>query len=225
MEPNNFEKDFREKLNQRRIEPSDKAWDRLGAMLSVAENKKPKKDRKWLYVAASLVGFLLLGTFFFNQQNNQIIVPEEKVVLKEELPLDSNEEINSEIKSDNVVLKNNANKTVAINEPNLSQTQKAENKKEQATQVSIINQSINQENKIIISEQSKTNIDSLLKEAELAIGDESTVSKQKISVNSASLLSQVDNELEPSFREKVINRVSKNYQAVKVAIVNRNIKE
>ena len=42
MEPNNFEKDFREKLNQREIEPSNKAWDRLDAMLSVAEEKKPK---------------------------------------------------------------------------------------------------------------------------------------------------------------------------------------
>ena len=44
MEPNKFEKDFREKLNQREIEPSNNAWDRLDAMLSVAEEKKPKKS-------------------------------------------------------------------------------------------------------------------------------------------------------------------------------------
>ena len=71
MEPNKFEKDFREKLNQRKIEPSDKAWDRLDAMLSVAEKKQPKKkNNRWLYIAASLVGFLLVGTFFFNQKQS-----------------------------------------------------------------------------------------------------------------------------------------------------------
>ncbi|WP_343696825.1 hypothetical protein [Flavobacterium sp.] len=43
MEPNNFEKDFREKLNQRKIEPSEKAWDRLDAMLSIAEEKSQRK--------------------------------------------------------------------------------------------------------------------------------------------------------------------------------------
>ena len=82
MEPNNFEKDFREKLNERRIEPSDKAWDRLDAMLSVAEEKKSeKKNRKGLYIAASVVGFLLVGTFFFNQKT--IEKPKTIVVEKE----------------------------------------------------------------------------------------------------------------------------------------------
>ncbi|MFC6243640.1 hypothetical protein [Flavobacterium psychroterrae] len=73
MEPNNFEKDFREKLNQRKIEPSDKAWDRLDAMLSIAEEKKqPKNNKRWIYIAASIVGFLLVGTFFFNQKKNPV---------------------------------------------------------------------------------------------------------------------------------------------------------
>jgi len=75
MEPNNFEKDFREKLNKREIEPSNKAWDRLDAMLSVAEEKKPKKSKKRLYIAASVVGFLLVGTFFFNQKESAVETP------------------------------------------------------------------------------------------------------------------------------------------------------
>ena len=58
MELNNLEKDFRNKLNQREIQPSEKAWDRLDAMLSVAEKKKPK--RTWMYIAASFLGFLLV---------------------------------------------------------------------------------------------------------------------------------------------------------------------
>jgi len=38
-------------------------------------------------------------------------------------------------------------------------------------------------------------------------------------------LSQVDGELELSFREKVIAKVNKNYQTVKVALANRNNQE
>ena len=42
MEPNKIEKQFREKLNTREIQPSVQVWDRLDAMLSVAEEKKTK---------------------------------------------------------------------------------------------------------------------------------------------------------------------------------------
>ena len=49
--------------------------------------------------------------------------------------------------------------------------------------------------------------------------------KQKIQVDPSSLLSQVDGELELSFREKVIAKVNKNYQTVKVALANRNNQE
>ena len=89
MEPNNFEKDFREKLNQRTIEPSDKAWDRLDAMLSIAEEKQPKKNYKWLYIAASIVGFLLVGTFFFNQKKNVVETPKVNVVTEDNAKKDS----------------------------------------------------------------------------------------------------------------------------------------
>ena len=82
MEPNKLENDFRNKLNQREIQPSEKAWDRLDAMLSVTEKKKP--NRTWMYIAASFLGFLLVGTLFFKQseveieKTNQVITLEEK---------------------------------------------------------------------------------------------------------------------------------------------------
>ena len=72
MEPNKLENQFREKLNPREISPSEAAWDRLDAMLSVAE--KPKRKFTWLYIAASFIGFLLISTVFFNQKENTIDV-------------------------------------------------------------------------------------------------------------------------------------------------------
>ena len=46
--------------------------------------------------------------------------------------------------------------------------------------------------------------------------------KTKVNVNANSLLSQVDGEIELTFREKVIKSVNKNFQTVKVALANRN---
>jgi len=90
MEPNNFEKDFREKLNKHTIEPSEKAWDRLDAILSIAEEKQPKKNNKrWLYIAASIVGFLLVGTFFFNQKKTVTETPKANVVSEDNINKDS----------------------------------------------------------------------------------------------------------------------------------------
>jgi hypothetical protein len=67
MAPNNLYKKF----NQRTLEPSTKAWDRLDAMLSIAE-KKPKKNTKfWYYIAASVVITCMLGFFIYNISNNK----------------------------------------------------------------------------------------------------------------------------------------------------------
>jgi hypothetical protein len=62
MEPNNIENQFREKLNKRTISPSENSWDRLDAMLTVAE--KPKRNFRWMYFAASFLGFVLIRRFF-----------------------------------------------------------------------------------------------------------------------------------------------------------------
>lgn len=40
MEQNKLETQIKEKLNSREIQPSEMAWDRLDAMLSVSEEKK-----------------------------------------------------------------------------------------------------------------------------------------------------------------------------------------
>src|SRR5574343_85864 len=66
MEPNKIDNQIREKLNAREIQPSAQAWDRLDAMLTVSEEKKPKKGYGWFFVAASTILFFGLGFFLFN---------------------------------------------------------------------------------------------------------------------------------------------------------------
>jgi hypothetical protein len=54
---------------------------------------KPKTKFPWMYVAASFVGFLLLGTVYFNQNSSEII--KNDVVIQ-------NDETKPTVDSDNV---------------------------------------------------------------------------------------------------------------------------
>lgn len=244
MEPNNFEKDFREKLNQREIEPSNKAWDRLDAMLSVAEEKKPEKKskRKWLYIAASFIGFLLVGTLFFNQNKNAAKTPETVVVEKEKEKEKEKESVVEpvlktvdSVKTETAIAEKTSEETVNKNEKNNPKVSGqfsnkiTQNESNQIAESSIIKN--NQEkqltnNQTVIPENpKKENVDQLLQTAENKVLAESGVKKAKVKINANDLLNQVDGELELSFREKVITKVNKNLQEVKVALSNRNQQE
>lgn len=246
MEPNNFEKDFREKLNQREIEPSNKAWDRLDAMLAVAEEKEPvkvnskKSKRKWLYIAASFIGFLLVGTLFFNQNRNVVKTPETVVVEKEtEAEKESATEpvlktVDS-VKTETAIAEKTSEEIGNKNEKNNPKVSGqisnkiTQNKSNQIAESSI--KKNNQEkqstnNQTVIPENpKKENVDQLLQTAENKVLAESGVKKAKVKINANDLLNQVDGELELSFREKVITKVNKNLQEVKVALSNRNQQE
>ncbi len=241
MEPNNFEKDFREKLNQRKIEPSDKAWDRLDAMLSVAEENKPQKKskRKWLYIAASFVGFLLVGTLFFNQNKTEIETPKTEVVEKEiekESVANPNFNDTDSVKTEVAVSEKSSEETLNKEEkfnPEASgqiSNKTSKNESNQIAESSIIIKN-NQEkqspnNETVIAEISKKeNVDQLLETAESKVLAQSATKKAKVKINANDLLNQVDGELELSFREKMITKVNKNFQEVKVALSNRNQQE
>ncbi|WP_433765453.1 hypothetical protein [Flavobacterium ginsenosidimutans] len=241
MEPNNFEKDFREKLNQREIEPSNKAWDRLDAMLSVAEEKKTEKKskRKWLYIAASFIGFLLVGTLFFNQNKNAVKTPETVVVEKEKETEIGKESVTEPVlntidpvKTETAIAEKTSEEKVNKNEKIRNQilNRISKNESNQIAESSIIiknnqeKQSVN--NQAVITENpKKENVDQLLQTGENKVLAESGVKKAKVKINANDLLNQVDGELELSFREKVITKVNKNFQEVKVALSNRNQQE
>src|SRR6187402_3360808 len=82
MGQNKIDNDFRDKLNQREIKPSENAWDRLDAMLTVAEEKKPKRSYGWLYIAASFIGFLFIGIAFFGSTEEMIDSRRNPVVIE-----------------------------------------------------------------------------------------------------------------------------------------------
>ena len=233
MEPNNIEDQIRGKLNSREIQPSAQAWDRLDAMLTVAEEKKTKRSFfsfKFIGIAASVLVFVTLGLFYFNQKN--ITIENQNTVVETENG--SKETPNSKFQIPNIENKQN-NEVAVSNEKMTTHNPKLETRNSQPTsnEVSIITQ--NQEEAIVnqeivspkqevktIKKTSMVDVDELLASVEKDRKKETKVSKSNINIDAKSLLSEVDTELDMTFRQRVLNTVNKNYKSVKEAVANRN---
>ena len=233
MEPNNIEDQIRGKLNSREIQPSAQAWDRLDAMLTVAEEKKTKRSFfsfKYIGIAASVLVFVTLGLFYFNQKN--ITIENQNTVVETENG--SKETPNSKFQIPNIENKQN-NEVAVSNEKMTTHNPKLETRNSQPTsnEVSIITQNkeeviVNQE--IVspkqevktIKKTSMVDVDELLASVEKDRKKETKVSKSNINIDAKSLLSEVDTELDMTFRQRVLNTVNKNYKSVKEAVANRN---
>lgn len=240
MELNNIEKQIREKLNAREIQPTSQAWDRLDAMLSVAEEKKTKRSFAWLYIAASILVFATVGTFLYNQEKTTI-QPIESVVVNETtkdsiqtnsseekiaddfVPQQNTQQLVQETTSQHNKSKGSASSTLqnksTINQNATVNQNPISNQKEQEIAVSHPEkQTLIESPKIIVEQPPQQQI--AIASNEMPSKNATTTSKVK--VNASSLLSEVDGELELTFREKVLQKVTKNYKEVKVAVSNRN---
>lgn len=235
MAQNKLENQIREKLNSREIQPSAQAWDRLDAMLTVAEEKKTKRSFFSFYyigIAASVLVFVTLGLFYFNQKNTRI-EPQNSVVNTEIKKENTEETIPTE---QNSILKKEKNNEVAVsNEKMTTRNPKPETRNSQpiVNEVSIINQNqqeaiVNQEivspktEEKAIKKTAMVDVDELLASVEKDRKKETKVSKPTIKVDAKSMLSEVDTELDMTFRQRVLNTVNKNYKSVKEAVANRN---
>ncbi|TDE29711.1 MULTISPECIES: hypothetical protein [Flavobacterium] len=239
MEPNKLETQFKEQLNSREIKPSEMAWSKLDAMLTVAE--KPRAKFPWLFIAASFVGFLLIGTVYFNGFKTIKIDKGNPVVLEEKIDRNNLEE--PEIVSE-TVLPNRIKKTtikvhkIVADNNNLKKQPKQLNNKEE--EVLIINQS--KENGAVVNSSENKNSQStsvnkyisaekLLAEVTntkfepKAIDKTHEKTRKAIAVNPNSLLANAETELNQSFRESALDKFNKNFNAIKTVLVNRNYEE
>lgn len=225
MEPNKMEEDFRKKLNAREIQPSEAAWDRLDAMLSVAENKKPKRKNTFLFIAAGLALFFSVGFFLFQQEkaNPEIQMNNPAVVTSDEQPaiLVKQETFEkAEVAMDQEVSEMKQNEPVAENQL-ISKTKK-NGKSEVKAKTNFQQQMVKEQIAEVLPNKSpemqKVTIDT---EKLLATNDKPK-EKSQVKVNVNSLLSSVEGELNQEFRETTLQRLSRNFKTVKTAVANRN---
>ncbi len=217
MEPNKLDTDFQNILNQREINPSTNSWDKLETMLVIAEEKKSEPSYDWMYIAASIIGFVFVGILFFSQTKELVDVRRNNVVLENKkiiIPLKNTKQEQTQtlvLRSDSTQSIVVISKVKKINDNPVTSILKS-NKQNQVVQ----NSSGNIQNSmpvVVQVEELITDVESPLKSAIL---------KPSVKVDARNLLSQVDGELDVSFREKVITTIDKNYKTVKLALANRN---
>ena len=243
MEPNKIENQIKEKLNSREIQPSAQAWDRLDVMLSVAEEKKTKRSLGWLYIAASITVLLTAGLFFFTQNGNEI-QPKNDVVTtetKDTIQKPVNQTPTVEQKLENQVAVSTEDKPKTDNRQPITTNQAVSINNQKTTNQKQSNPLINRDKPIeylINSDVAVKDIPKIETKKDISTtnnklddfllagldntANQSANKKSAVKIDAKNLLSEVDGELELTFREKVINKVSKNYKEVKVALANRN---
>ncbi|CAM3534745.1 hypothetical protein [Flavobacterium saliperosum] len=225
MEPNKMEEDFRKKLNAREIQPSEAAWDRLDAMLSVAENKKPKRNNTFLFIAASLALFFAVGLFLLQQENAN---PEIRLTnptvgtSDEKQPVLENQQASEAINNvtEQVISEGKKYEAIAENQP-VAATKK--NKASETKTNTDFQQQTAKEEIVEVTPKKEPETQKATADTEklLAIAD---VPKEKpqVKVNANSLLSSVEGELNQEFRETTLQRLNRNFKTVKTAVANRN---
>lgn len=220
MEPNKLEEQFRQKLEQRTIQPSEMAWDRLDAMLSVTEEKKP--NRTWMYMAASFLVFATLGAFFLTKGGDDTsTIEQNSVVTNETKPAEINETIPTlqEVAAPEGTLQETKEQVALVQPTNARQKpsvktgqQNTETVQSPANEIA----SVDKTGVTIVPQEEAAQL------VAAAMPQETSKKKSSLKVDPNSLLSSVEGELDESFREKAYKGVVKNFNAVKTAVVNRN---
>ena len=225
MKPNKIDNQIREKLNAREIQPSAQAWDRLDAMLAVSEEKKSKKGYGWFFVAASTILFFGLGFFLFNSNETKEINNSNPIVTTIKEEMDSTEAYKI-----NKISVEKAQPVLVQNEVNYSKTQKEKKSKETNE---LIKPENDLEEKITPNSQLPTpnsykyvSPENLL--AEVQTGEKVITSDKKISpktkmkVDTNSLLTNVEKELDENHRETTLDKLNRKFKDAKSALANRN---
>lgn len=234
MEQDNFNKNIQEKFNFRTIEPSETAWNKLDAMLTLAEEKKQPKRFFWLSIAATFLLFSFVGYVFFKQNEKTKITPTTEEIVntkgtsKTETQKENSARIN--VSSENELANNESISTTSETKKNsTTKIAQKENSELEVYETALLKQqeiiAVNEIKKEVAKQEIKepdynyTTPETLLAEMQGQKKPSNTVSyKSTIRVNPNDLLQAVESELDKTFKEKTITKL----RQVKSAFVNRN---
>tara|TARA_R110000796_G_scaffold41772_4_gene103507 strand:- start:88970 stop:89743 length:774 start_codon:yes stop_codon:yes gene_type:complete len=132
MAPIKFEEHIKDKLDERKIKPSDNAWNKISEELYSTSTSK-KYGYFWYAIAASIIGLLLASLFLLKSQNddildeNQIVneTSKEEILKEEEINTQALPLKNIEIKKGTLVeTKSNIPKTLSTKIPKLNKIER-----------------------------------------------------------------------------------------------------
>lgn len=243
-----FEKDFSQKLINRKIEPKAGSWNELSARLN-SEEKSKNPIFWWIGIAATLVGGILIFSILYNKPISEIPAvvdaPSEEIFKEENefQPISfeklASEEVAKPEKAsvqpvETVFSKKKPvsnSKLVSAGKPQESskkendQTQKDSEALILGTKISEIPEERVAEassKEIKTGELSDADVDAILAEALTKISADRSAKYVSEKIDANTLLLDAELELEQSFREKVFDVLKEGYIKAKTAVVNRN---
>lgn len=204
-----FETHVREQLQQRTLEPSAQTWDRLDAMLTVAET--PRKNFRWWYAVAAI--FILGGLVGIWNWQQQELSPEETELVVEETKSDPQQNATEFIPQEIITEPTVESVVVSVSE---IRTQPKVTKNE------VLLKEVN-----AVFPEVPAAIEHAIVEVNSAVlepkADGALAEKSSLTVDAQKLLNSVEREVEIHHRNKVIESINKNYQTVKQALATRNL--
>lgn len=251
MAPIKFEEHIKDTLEERSIMPSAGAWNKLETRLGEPAKSSKNKPIIWLGVAASIVGVLLVVSQFFNQNKPETrsptIVVTPKVVKQDESITEivvetesENKEVENLSQQDskkqlkNIIVKPDINEVAFSKEAvvdNGNQSAEIKNKlvEPAQTDLSFEDQKIQEvvaqvqhlkdENKSVTDAE----INALLEQAQNEIRLQKQIYNHTTGiVDAKSLLEEVEQELDESFRDKAFKALKENFNFIKTAVATRN---
>lgn len=250
METDKLEQHIKAKMVEREIYPSDRAWKKIARELN-AETVSRKPRYMWLGIAASIIVLVGMTLFYFNDFNEELKGPVEVVGTNKEdesrgsleqnnLPqqtqealVQSEDKMEIPLDADNDVLENNqsvaeVNQSVIQNEMEVADLGEFEVKK--GVEKSKLQEQVINDKAAEIAAQvadleqydavTDAEVDSLLKQAQQDILREQ-IFKIDVSVSATALLTEVEDELDQSFRDQIFNSLKAGFIKVRTAVADR----
>lgn len=246
MEPTKFENHIKETLKGSEIKPSEAAWHKIKGQIK--NDYKPKRTGYFRYgIAAGFIGILILSVLYFttdnvalnqkvqvatkpsipyvDKENEELLkaaVPEEEIVISAvEDPYEADE-----VKSVAVSKKESKRELVISEDAKLANTEELQNITSEDSNELIDTKiaevlarvtSLEENNK----ELTDLEVDSLLRQAQKEILARKLLNSDN-TVNPSTLLSQVEEELDQSFRDQIFEKLKSGYNKVRTAVAVRN---
>ena len=249
MARHKFEKEFSRKLQDREIEPSAQSWEKLQEKLNTAEKKeKSGFNLKWMGIAASLVGGLLILGLLFNSNGiestpQMVDAPSKEIKGKEESKVQESVELASEeigkpveekkleVANKHVEDKKHVPQMTTVAAVEVSEEDRNKEEWKESHDLDITDQKIAGKLEQVVAEISSeegrnreisdAEIEELLRNAAAEISMQKSFASTE-NIDPGSLLYEVEMELERSFREKVFDVLKESYLKTKTAVANRS---
>lgn len=240
MAPIKFEKKIKEIFDAREIEPSGDAWEKVASQLASSPVKRSL--RPWHYWVAASIAFIVFVVGWSVRKSGQPVMDEIPLVEQQKLPEPLDQPLAvpvaerqakiSPVATEDGKPGQQVYETIVspIEEPEFAAVQEPEPPavlQPEATGDKLFDEKISEvlaqvgELEATKEGVSEAEVDSLLRAAQgVLLANEEFQKEARL--NGASLLAEVEGELEESFRDRVFEKLKRGFIKVRTAVADRN---